>query len=58
VRILIVEDDALSVEQLRENLKILEVALMNDEMASISDEPFHRAGVYEWTMERWRFGHV
>jgi hypothetical protein len=23
-----------------------------------ADEPFNRAGVYDWTMERWRFGHV
>jgi hypothetical protein len=22
------------------------------------EEPFNRAGVYDWTMERWRFGHV
>ena len=22
------------------------------------NEPYNRAGIYEWTMERWRFGHV
>ena len=37
---------------------ILDVADKPQAEAFWADEPFNRAGVYEWTMERWRFGHV
>ncbi|MES2564821.1 MAG: YciI family protein [Pseudomonadota bacterium] len=37
---------------------ILDVADRAEAQAFWADEPFNRAGVYEWTMERWRFGHV
>ena len=37
---------------------ILDVADEAEANAFWSDEPFNRAGVYDWTMERWRFGHV
>jgi uncharacterized protein YciI len=37
---------------------ILDVADRPAAEAFWADEPFNRAGVYEWTMERWRFGHV
>jgi uncharacterized protein YciI len=37
---------------------ILDVADKAQANAFWSDEPFNRAGVYDWTMERWRFGHV
>jgi uncharacterized protein YciI len=37
---------------------ILDVAEKRQAEAFWADEPFNRAGVYEWTMERWRFGHV
>ena len=37
---------------------ILDVANKVEAEAFWADEPFNRAGVYEWTMERWRFGHV
>ena len=37
---------------------ILDVAEKRDAEAFWADEPFNRAGVYDWTMERWRFGHV
>jgi uncharacterized protein YciI len=37
---------------------ILDVADKAEAGAFWADEPFNRAGVYEWTMERWRFGHV
>ena len=37
---------------------ILDVADKAQAEAFWVDEPFNRAGVYEWTMERWRFGHV
>jgi uncharacterized protein YciI len=39
-------------------LLILDVADRGEAEAFWADEPFNRAGVYEWTMERWRFGHV
>jgi uncharacterized protein YciI len=37
---------------------ILDVADKPEAEAFWAGEPFNRAGVYEWTMERWRFGHV
>ena len=37
---------------------ILDVADKAEAEAFWADEPFNRAGVYEWTIERWRFGHV
>ena len=37
---------------------ILDVADKAQAEAFWVDEPFNRAGVYEWTIERWRFGHV
>jgi uncharacterized protein YciI len=37
---------------------ILDVAEKGEAEAFWADEPFNRAGVYDWTMERWRFGHV
>jgi len=37
---------------------ILDVADKAQAEAFWSGEPFNRAGVYEWTIERWRFGHV
>ncbi len=38
---------------------ILDVADNAQAAAFWANEPFNRAGVYEWTtMERWRFGHV
>ena len=37
---------------------ILDVAHKAEAEAFWADEPFNRAGVYEWTIERWRFGHV
>ena len=37
---------------------ILDVADKAAADAFWADEPFNRAGVYEWTIERWRFGHV
>ena len=37
---------------------ILDVADKAEAEAFWSDEPFNRAGIYEWTIERWRFGHV
>ena len=40
------------------NVLILDVADKAEADAFWADEPFNRAGVYEWTMERWRFGHV
>jgi uncharacterized protein YciI len=41
------------------SLIMLDVANKADAEAFWADEPFNRAGVYEWvTMERWRFGHV
>ena len=39
-------------------LLILDVADKAEAEAFWSGEPFNRAGLYEWTMERWRFGHV
>ncbi len=41
------------------SLIMLDVANKAEAEAFWADEPFNRAGVYEWiTMERWRFGHV
>ncbi|MGZ6194945.1 MAG: YciI family protein [Candidatus Binataceae bacterium] len=37
---------------------ILDVADKAEADAFWAGEPFNRAGVYQWTMERWRFGHV
>jgi uncharacterized protein YciI len=37
---------------------ILDVADKAQAQAFWAGEPFNRAGVYDWTMERWRFGHV
>jgi len=37
---------------------ILDVANKAAAEAFWADEPFNKAGVYDWTMERWRFGHV
>jgi uncharacterized protein len=37
---------------------ILDVADKAQADAFWADEPFNRAGVYDWTMERWHFGHV
>ncbi|MBM3340949.1 MAG: hypothetical protein FJY56_02395 [Betaproteobacteria bacterium] len=41
------------------SLIMLDVANKAEAEAFWANEPFNRAGVYEWvTMERWRFGHV
>lgn len=41
------------------SLLILDVADRDEAEAFWADEPFNRAGVYDWTtIERWRFGHV
>jgi uncharacterized protein len=40
------------------SILILDVADKAEAAAFWANEPFNRAGVYEWTMERWRFGHV
>jgi uncharacterized protein YciI len=37
---------------------ILDVADKAEANTFWAGEPFNRAGVYDWTMERWRFGHV
>ena len=37
---------------------IVDVANKAEAEAFWADEPFNRAGVYDWTIERWRFGHV
>jgi uncharacterized protein YciI len=37
---------------------ILDVAGKPQAEAFWADEPFNRAGICEWTIERWRFGHV
>ena len=37
---------------------ILDVADKAEAGAFRADEPFNRAGVYDWRIERWRFGHV
>ena len=37
---------------------ILDVADKAEAEAFWADEPFNRAGVYDWRIERWRFGHV
>jgi len=39
-------------------LLILDVADKAQAEAFWAGEPYHRAGLYDWTMERWRFGHV
>ena len=39
-------------------LLILDVANKAQAEAFWSGEPFNRAGLYDWTIERWRFGHV
>jgi len=39
-------------------LLILDVADKAQAEAFWAAEPYNRAGLYEWTMERWRFGHV
>ena len=40
------------------NVLILDVRDKAEAKAFWAGEPFNRAGVYDWTMERWRFGHV
>jgi uncharacterized protein YciI len=40
------------------SLLILDVANKAEAEAFWAGEPFNRAGIYDWTMERWRFGHV
>lgn len=41
------------------SLIMLDVASKTDAETFWANEPFNRAGVYEWaTIERWRFGHV
>ncbi len=41
------------------SLLMLDVTSKVEADAFCANEPFNRAGVYEWaTMERWRFGHV
>ena len=40
------------------SLLILDLANKTEAEAFWAGEPFNRAGIYEWTMERWRFGHV
>jgi uncharacterized protein YciI len=37
---------------------ILDVADKAQAEAFWADEPFNRAGIHDWTIERWRFGHV
>ena len=37
---------------------IVDVADKAEALAFWGNEPFNRAGFYDWTMERWRFGHV
>ena len=37
---------------------ILDVRDKAEAVAFWANEPFNHAGVYDWTMERWRFGHV
>ena len=37
---------------------IVDVANKAEAEAFWANEPFNRAGVYDWTIERWRFGHV
>jgi uncharacterized protein YciI len=39
-------------------LLILDVADKAQAGTFWAGEPFNRAGLYDWTMERWRFGHV
>lgn len=39
-------------------LLILDVADKAQAEAFWAGEPFNSAGIYDWTMERWRFGHV
>lgn len=41
------------------SLLLLDVANKTEAEAFWANEPFNRAGIFEWaTMERWRFGHV
>ena len=40
------------------DVMILDVADKAQAEAFWKDEPLNRAGVCDWTMERWRFGHV
>ena len=40
------------------NVLILDVADKAEADAFWAGEPFNRAGLYDWTIERWRFGHV
>lgn len=41
------------------SLLILDVADKTEAEAFCADEPFTRAGIFDWsTIERWRFGHV
>ena len=37
---------------------IVDVANKAEAEAFWANEPFNRAGFFDWTMERWRFGHV
>jgi uncharacterized protein YciI len=39
-------------------LLILDVADKSQAEVFWTGEPFNRVGLYDWTMERWRFGHV
>ena len=39
--------------------EVLGITVMPSEAEAFwTDEPFNRGGVYDWTIERWRFGHV
>ena len=40
------------------SVMIVDVADKAQALALWADEPFNRAGVYDYTIERWRFGHV
>jgi uncharacterized protein YciI len=40
------------------SVMILDVADKAQAQAFWADEPLNRAGICDWTMERWRFGHV
>ena len=51
----LVDDDG---EKTNGSVLILDVEDKAQAEAFWAGEPFNRAGVYEWTMERWRFGHV
>ena len=45
-------------ERIIGSVLIVDVRDKAEAQAFWADEPYHRAGVYDWTMERWRFGHV